>query len=235
MCGINGQFAYHYAASKVDRDAVLRVRDAMQKRGPDGFGYWENESQRMALAHRRLSIIDLDTRSAQPMQSADQAQVICFNGEIYNYQALKRELEALGAQFRTTSDTEVLLHGYRHFGLLGLLQKLRGMFAFALFDQQSGELHFARDPYGIKPLYIADDGWSVQFASSVQALLQGLGIDKRVDPAAYVGFYLWASVPEPFSWYRGIRALPAGHFQTVTATGPKAPQVFMISPTPICI
>ena len=226
MCGINGQFAYHYAASPVDRVVVERVRDSMRLRGPDGFGYWQNTDASIALAHRRLAIIDLDPRAAQPMETSDTAQVIAFNGEIYNYLEIKQELIQLGINFRTQSDTEVLLLGYRQFGLSGILQRLRGMYAFALYDQQSGELHLARDPYGIKPLYVADDGWRMHFASSAKALKQAPGVDLTLDPAAQVGFYLWASVPEPFTWYRGIRALPAGHYQTVSAAGVAEPKRF---------
>ena len=226
MCGINGQFAYHYAASPVDRQTVERVRDSMALRGPDGFGYWQSADARLALAHRRLSIIDLDPRAAQPMATADTTQVISFNGEIYNYPQIKQELIQLGVDFRTQSDTEVLLLGYRHFGLPGILQRLRGMYAFALYDQNTKQLHLARDPYGIKPLYVADDGWRMHFASSVKALKQVPGVDLTLDSAAQVGFYLWASVPEPFSWYRGIRALPAGHYQTISAAGVAAPKRF---------
>jgi asparagine synthase (glutamine-hydrolysing) len=112
-----------------------------------------------------------------------------------------------------------VLEAFRSFGLEATLRKLRGMFAFALYDLQRRQLHLARDPFGIKPLYYADDGWSLSFASQVKALRTMPGVDCAVETAAQVGFYLYASVPEPFTWYRGIRALPAGHFCTVSATG----------------
>jgi len=222
MCGINGQFSYHYAASAVSADVVQRVRDAMRLRGPDGVGYWQSQDRRVALAHRRLAIIDLDPRADQPMHSADARLHVVFNGEIYNYKQLRLQLEAKGAVFRTESDTEVILHGFGAWGLSGMLPKLRGMFAFALFDQQEKCLFLARDLYGIKPLYFADDGWSLQFASSVRALGQAEGVDLGLEPAAQVGFYLWASVPEPWTWYRGIKSVPAGHYITVNALGAQA-------------
>jgi asparagine synthase (glutamine-hydrolysing) len=153
------------------------------------------------------------------MASVDAQLQVVFNGEIYNYQALRAELEKAGADFRTQSDTEVLLHGYRHWGLQPMLERLRGMYAFALFDQSTTQLHMARDPYGIKPLYYADDGKALHFASSVRALKQVSQLDLSVDPAAKLGFYLWASVPEPRTWYRGIRALEAGHVLSVSVQG----------------
>jgi asparagine synthase (glutamine-hydrolysing) len=227
MCGINGQFAYHSSAQPVQRVQTESVRDAMQRRGPDGTGYWQSADARVALAHRRLAIIDLDARAAQPMHSADGALSVCFNGEIYNYQELKRQLQQLGQVFRTESDTEVLLYGYRVWGLRALLEKLRGMFAFALYDQQKQQLHLARDPLGIKPLYLADDGRRLIFASSVKALLTHPEVDRSIDPGAQLGFYLWASVPEPLTWHRAIQALPAGHFQSFDAQGAAAPASYV--------
>jgi len=159
------------------------------------------------------------------MASADGRLVITFNGEIYNYRALRRELEAAGARFRTTSDTEVLLHLYAQHGE-AMVHKLRGMFAFAIWDDFRRELFLARDPYGIKPLYTANDGWIFRFASQVKALLASEKISRAPEPAGIVGFHLLGSVPEPFTLYRDIRALPAGHFQKVDAVGPREPQCF---------
>ena len=172
MCGIAGVYAYHYAANAVRRDELLRIRDHMAARGPDDAGTWFAADGRVGFAHRRLSIIDLSERSAQPMLSADGDLVITFNGEIYNYRALRRALEAEGRSFRTQSDTEVLLHLYAVKGA-AMLDDLRGMFAFAIWDAKRGELFAARDRFGIKPFYYADDGWTFRFASQVKALLAG--------------------------------------------------------------
>ena len=181
----------------------------MIPRGPDGFGQWMDDDRRIGLAHRRLAIIDLSPSGAQPMASADGRVVISFNGEIYNYRDLKTELEQDGARFRSASDTEVLLHLYAREGA-GFVERLRGMFAFALWDADKQGLLLARDPFGIKPLYLADDGQSLRVASQVKALLAGGRVDTSPDPAGRAGFLLWGSVPEPFTLYTGVKALPAG-------------------------
>src|ERR1700733_12976031 len=123
MCGLNGIFAYHYAAGFPKEDELLATRDAMRARGPDGAGVWWNDSRRCGFGHRRLSILDLSNRAAQPMVSEDGRLVVTFNGEIYNYPVLRSELEASGAHFRTSSDTEVLLHLYARYGP-GMVQYL---------------------------------------------------------------------------------------------------------------
>jgi asparagine synthase (glutamine-hydrolysing) len=225
MCGVNGIFAYHPAANAPDEMELLATRDAMRARGPDGSGLWWSSNRRCGLGHRRLSILDLSDRASQPMVSAGGKLIITFNGEIYNYSALRAELEAAGACFRTTSDTEALLHLYARHGA-AMVHRLRGMFAFAIWDEIRRELFLARDPYGIKPLYTANDGWTFRFASQVKALLAGGRVSRNVEPAGVVGFHLFGSVPEPFTLYRDIRALPAGHTQRVDAAGPREPMPF---------
>ena len=170
MCGINGIYAYRRGAEAIDRDELRRSRDHMAKRGPDGSGEWVSPAGTLGLGHRRLSIIDLSAAGAQPMTSADDALVVTFNGEIYNYQALRRELEARGRVFKSHSDTEVLLHLYALKGA-AMVNDLCGMFAFALWDGVREKLLLARDPYGIKPLYFANDNGAFRFASTVKALL----------------------------------------------------------------
>ena len=145
MCGINGIFAYHYAANPIDVDELIRTRDHMRERGPDGKGMWTSEDRRLGFGHRRLSIIDLTDAGAQPMRSADGRFVVTFNGEIYNYRELRRGLEAKGFCFKSQSDTEVLLHLYADKGA-DMVQALRGMFAFALWDSEQRVLFLARDP-----------------------------------------------------------------------------------------
>ena len=223
MCGINGAFAYHDSAGSPDETEILASREAMRARGPDGAGIWRSADRRCALAHRRLSILDLSLRASQPMVSGDGRLAVTFNGEIYNYPALRRELEAEGVRFATTSDTEVLLRLYARCGE-AMVRRLRGMFAFALWDEAARGLLLARDPYGVKPLYIADDGGTFRFASQVKALLAGGRVARNCDPAGIVGFYLFGSVPEPFTVYRAIGALPAGHTQWIDAGGPRPPK-----------
>ena len=209
MCGIAGIYAYHYAANPVEHAELRRIRDHMAARGPDGVGEWYSQHERIGLGHRRLSIIDLSERGAQPMTSADGKLVITFNGEIYNYRHLRALLEARGRTFSTQTDTEVLLHLYAEKGE-AMVNDLRGMFAFGLWDVEKNALLLARDPYGIKPLYYADDGWTLRFASQVKALLAGGKVSRTLEPAGWAGFCLFGSVPEPFTTYEEIRALPAG-------------------------
>ena len=218
MCGINGIFAHHRAAAPIDRLELVRTRDYMAKRGPDGQGEWISEGRRIGLGHRRLAIIDLSDTGRQPMTSSDGRFIITFNGEIYNFRALRRELESKGRVFRSNSDTEVLLHLYADKGEM-MVHDLRGMFAFAIYDTAERKLFMARDPLGIKPLYYADDGRTLRFASQVRALLAGGAIDRTPDPAGQVGFHLWGSVPEPFTMWAAIRAVPAGCTLTQSADG----------------
>src|SRR5262247_958670 len=229
MCGIAGIYAYHYAANPVDRAELQRIRDHMAARGPDGLGEWHSQDERVGLGHRRLTIIDLSERGAQPMASADGRLVVTFNGEIYNYRQLRASLEARGYTFRTQTDTEVLLHLYPEKGE-AMVHDLRGMFAFGLWDEEKSGLLLARDPYGIKPLYYADDGWTLRFASQVKALLAGGKVSRDPEPAGWVGFCLFGSVPEPFTTYREIRALPAGSTLWVDRIGIReAKQYFSIA------
>lgn len=222
MCGINGIFAYNHSANLPKEEELLATREHMAARGPDGTGAWWSDDRRLGLGHRRLSVIDLSDRSAQPMVSKDGRFVVVYNGEIYNFPQLRRDLEADGALFKTTSDTEILLHLFERDGA-DMVHKMRGMFAFAIWDTLKRRLFLARDPYGIKPLYTANDGWTFRFASQVKALLAGGEVSRDPEPAGIVGFHLWGSVPEPFTLYRDIRVLPAGHMQWVDVAGPREP------------
>jgi len=226
VCGIAAIYNYHYAAPKVDHEELSRIVNYMTSRGPDGKGEWYSANGHVGLGHRRLSIIDLSDKAAQPMSTPDGRLVISYNGEIYNYKALRRNLENMGYVFRSHSDTEVLLHLYDEKGE-AMLHDLRGMFAFALWDEHKNTLFLARDPYGIKPLYYADDGWSVRVASQVKALLAGGKISRQPDPAGIAGFFLFGSVPEPYTTYQEIRALPAGSFILITELGPSEPKCYV--------
>lgn len=210
MCGLAGYVAYRDGARVPSEAALVATRDAMTARGPDGAGLWIAADARTGLAHRRLSLIDLSDAGHQPLFGRDGTLAIVFNGEIYNYAELQAELETEGRVFRGHSDTEVLLQLYDRDGD-AMLDRLRGMYAIAIWDLTRRRLLLARDPYGIKPLYIADEGGVLRFASQVKALLADPGVSRAVDPAGLVGFHLMGSVPEPFTLYRAIRALPAGH------------------------
>lgn len=222
MCGINGIIAYGRSAGAPDRSELIASRDRMERRGPDAAGEWWSEDKRAALGHRRLSIIDLSDRASQPMQSACGRYVVVYNGEIYNYRQLRAELESEGAIFRTQSDTEVLLHLFARHGERSV-GMLRGMFGYAIWDNERQRLFLARDPFGIKPVYYSDDGQTLRFASQVKALMQGGGISREPSPAGVVGFYLWGSVPEPNTLYRDVRALEAGHYLWVDRSGVAEP------------
>jgi len=191
-------------------------------RGPDGAGMWMGGDSRVGFGHRRLSIIDLSQTGAQPMQSRDGRLVVTFNGEIFNYRALRSDLETRGHQFASRSDTEVLLHLYADKGD-AMVHDLRGMFAFAIWDEAQRRLLLARDLYGIKPLYYADGGGTLRFASQVKALVGGGGVPKNPDPAGWCGFLMSGSVPEPFTTYSAIRALPAGSTLSLIEGG--APEI----------
>jgi asparagine synthase (glutamine-hydrolysing) len=214
MCAINGALAYGVSEARVDEAVIVRTRDHMASRGPQAAGLWIDERRRIGFGHRRLAIIDLSQEGNQPMSLPDGSLTICFNGEIYNFRDLRHQLEAKGRVFRTESDTEVLLHLYEEYGS-AMLGKLRGMFALAIWDACTETLLLARDPFGIKPLYYADDGQILQFASQVKGLLAGGKVDTSPEPAGHAGFFLWGSVPEPYTLYRGIRQLPAGSYLEV--------------------
>lgn len=219
MCGIAGIHAYLDVAPRVDRGELVRMNERMVARGPDGNGLWVNEEGRIGFGHVRLAIIDLSEGGAQPMHASDGRLTITFNGEIYNYRELRAELQGRGRVFRSESDTEVLLQLYAEYGA-AMVSRLRGMFAFGLWDADRRTLLLARDPLGIKPLYWADDGWTLRFASQAKALLAGGAVSRDPDPAGIVGFHLFGSVPEPFTVWRSIQSLPAGTMLTVDATGP---------------
>lgn len=221
MCGIAGIYAYLDVAPSVDRVELTRISDRMAPRGPDGSRQWFSADGRIGFAHLRLAIIDLSEGGAQPKTSADGSLIITFNGEIYNYRELRAELQAKGRIFQSESDTEVLLQLYAEYGD-AMVGRLRGMFAFGLWDLRQRRLLLARDPLGIKPLYWADDGWTLRFASQAKALLAGGAVSNDPDPAGIVGFHLFGSVPEPFTVWRGIHTLPAGTTLVVDAAGPGA-------------
>ncbi|WP_265562947.1 asparagine synthase (glutamine-hydrolyzing) [Streptomyces hygroscopicus] len=216
MCGIAGVYEYGRAVGRVTSETVTRMRDTLGHRGPDGAGVHVSEDGRVGLGHRRLAIVDL-SHGMQPMFGED-GECLVFNGEIYNYPALRRELEGRGARFRTDCDTEVILHAYRHYGD-ACVERLTGMFAFALWDPGAERLLFARDPVGEKPFY-----WTVQdgtflFASETKALLAHPRVTAEVNTAVLESYLANLVVPSPATLYRGINKLPPGTAGTCDARG----------------
>ncbi len=235
MCGIVGIYHYHSNASTVDRDELRNIRDYMYSRGPDGKGEWFSNNRRAGLGHRRLSIIDLSEQGKQPMQSKAGLLSISFNGEIYNYKELRTTLENKGYKFNSQSDTEVLLHLYHEKGV-SMLSELRGMFAFSLWDETQNTMLLARDPYGIKPLYYANDGKTIRVASQVKALLTGGMISKTKSPAGVAGFFLFGHMPEPYTQYQDVFSLPAGSYAVIDQSGMHEPiQYFDLSQAFNCV
>ena len=227
MCGLNGIFAYRAEAAPPSREELIMSRDHMAPRGPDGCGEWWDKTERLGLGHRRLAIIELTDLGHQPMED-DQENVIVFNGEIYNFREIRSELKKRGFHFRSDSDTEVLLKAYQYYGR-DFLKHLRGMYALALWDQKKQSLLLARDPFGIKPLYIHDCGTTLRFSSQVKSLLAGRAIPREIDEAGLVGFFLFGSVPEPFTIIKNIKSVPAGHSILFSIDGPNE------EPKPFCL
>ncbi len=225
MCGIAAIFAYDNSAPPVQEGELRAIRDCMAVRGPDGSGEWYDASRRVALGHRRLAIIDMSAGGNQPMLLPERNLAIVFNGEIYNYRELRAELEGKGHQFRSASDTEVLLRLYAEHGE-AMFEKLRGMYAFVIWDGAQKKLFLARDPFGIKPLYVADDGKTIRIASQLKALVAGGKVDMSPEPAGHVGFFLWGHVPAPYTLHRGVRNFVAGHCMTIDASGKKSTRAF---------
>ncbi|HSG54265.1 MAG TPA: XrtA/PEP-CTERM system amidotransferase [Paracoccaceae bacterium] len=223
MCGIAGIF--HCGTIKpVDPARVERMCDVLSHRGPDGSGVWTAPG--VGLGHRRLSIIDV-AGSPQPMQSVDERHVISFNGEIYNFRELRRELEGMGARFNTHGDTEVILAAYQQWGS-DCLARFNGMFAFAIYDKAERTLFLARDRLGVKPLFTAmlSDG-SMAFASELKGLLAHPLLRREADPLAIEDYMTWGYVPDHRSMLKGVEKLPAGHFRLLRHDAtPAAPQLY---------
>lgn len=219
MCGIAG--IYHLETPKpVDPQRVAAMCDAMTHRGPDGQGVWTAPG--VALGHRRLSIIDL-AGSPQPMPSPDGRAMLVFNGEIYNYRELRRELRESGAEFRTDGDSEVILAAWQRWGP-DCVSRLHGMFAFAIYDLEARTLFLARDRLGVKPLFLAplSDG-SLAFGSELKALLAHPLLRRDIDPLAIEDYLAWGYVPDTRSILKGVTKLPAGHSLLLRHGAPMPP------------
>ena len=206
MCGIVGVAS---GASAFDPDMVARMRDTLCHRGPDDHGLWADPTGRVALGHRRLSIIDL-AGGHQPMADASDELQLVFNGEIYNYQALRGELTGLGHRFQTAGDTEVILAAYREWGTR-CVERFNGMFALALYDRPRRRLFGARDRAGEKPFFYRESAGTFAFASELKALLAAPSCPRSVDQASLEAYLAFGYVPHDHCILRGIRKLPQGH------------------------
>jgi asparagine synthase (glutamine-hydrolysing) len=213
MCGIAG--CYQQTDGRKLADVMT---DRIAHRGPDAGGVWSHEDERvsMHLGHRRLSIIDLSAAADQPFRKG--SLVLLYNGELYNFRELRRELAAAGATFLTSSDTEVVLEAWRHWGPAAL-EKFRGMFAFALADTETGELVLARDPLGVKPLFYTERGDGIVFASELKAIVAAIGTELRIEPSALVSSMLYYWVPEQRCAIQGVHKLPAGSWARIRPGG----------------
>jgi len=212
MCGIAG--ILRLDGAPVDESVLCRMAETLRHRGPDDHGTLVDGP--VGLASRRLAIQDLSPRGHMPMSSEDGRHHIVFNGEIYNFQELRRELERAGSRFRSGSDTEVVLEGYAQLGE-AILGRLRGMFAFAIWDARDRTLLLARDRLGKKPLYYAADDRRVAFASEPKALLQDPSLRASPNPIAIHHYLTWGYVPSPWCAFDGVRKLPPAHLLTVHA------------------
>ncbi len=222
MCGIAG--FWQDPASRIDRCAVIRdMADAIQNRGPDDHGYWSDGESGIVLGHRRLSIIDLSVHGHQPMTSSSGRYVIVFNGEIYNFPELRRELEALRTQFRGHSDTEVMLAAMDHWGLTEAVRRFAGMFAFAVYDRETRHLHLVRDRLGEKPLYYGWGGQTLLFGSELKALGRHPDWRGEIDRGALALFLRHGYVPAPYSIYKGIRKVPPASIVSFPTGRPGTP------------
>lgn len=210
MCGIAGLI--NLDGAPASPTLLQSMTDAIAHRGPDGEGHWIEGP--VGLGHRRLAIIDLSPLAHQPMVSIEHRYVLIYNGEIYNFRELRAELEAAGYWFRSQSDSEVLLAALSHWGA-DALSRLNGMFAFALWDRKDRTLMLARDRYGIKPLYIVQQGRSIAFASEQKALLANPAFQRRLDKSALLEYFTFQNLFTNRTLLEDVSLLPAGHFATL--------------------
>ena len=216
MCGICGELRFDNTSPNPDR--IEQMKTKLEQRGPDSEGSYFNDA--IGLGHRRLAIIDLSNKAAQPMVDEDKGVALVFNGTIYNYPELRKELQGLGYEFKSSGDSEVILKSYIEWGT-DCLQRLHGMFAFAIWDACKKELLVARDRVGIKPLYFSQTDQRLLFASNTQALIHAdNAIDKNIDAAALHNlFSLHAVVPAPRTILKGIRKVKPAHYMVFKQDG----------------
>ncbi|MHB1377034.1 MAG: asparagine synthase (glutamine-hydrolyzing) [Candidatus Humimicrobiaceae bacterium] len=218
MCGIVGIFNFNNQES-INENLLVKMRDIMIHRGPDDFGLWISPDNKTGLAHRRLSIIDISKSASQPMSNEDNSIFIVFNGEIYNHQEIRPELEKKGHKFKTDhSDTEVIIHAFEEWGV-NCIQKLRGMFAFAIWDENKKELLIVRDRIGIKPVYYTKKDGRFIFASEIKSILVDSKIKREVNIEGFYNYLSFLTVPAPQTMFKNIYKLPAGCYLKISSNG----------------
>ncbi|MAI11301.1 MAG: asparagine synthase (glutamine-hydrolyzing) [Rhodospirillaceae bacterium TMED167] len=219
MCGVTGILHFE-RLEPVSADLLHRMNSTIVHRGPDGDGTYISSDGKVGLGHRRLSIIDLSEGGAQPMSNGEGTVWISFNGEIYNHVSLRAELEGRGCRFRSDhSDTEVLVQGYQAWGMRGLLDRLDGMYVFAVYDETAKRVSIARDRIGIKPVYFTKRKGVFAFASEIKALLAHPNVPATVGEAALYHYLTYLTTPAPLTLFDGIYKLPAAHFMTIEVDG----------------
>ncbi|TKB47294.1 MAG: asparagine synthetase B, partial [Mesorhizobium sp.] len=217
MCGIAGILLASDSADTRPLRAIEQMTAALRHRGPDGEAFWVNCESGVAFGHRRLAIVDLSEAGRQPMHSESGRYVITFNGEIYNFRDLRRELESTGHHFRSASDTEVMLAAVESWGLEKALTRFAGMFALGLWDLKTRTLHLARDRMGKKPLYVASTRDALVFASELKAINRFPGFCQELDVDAAAAMLSKGWVPDDSCIWRGVFKLPPGSVLSVTA------------------
>jgi len=215
MCGIVGIYS---KSGSLNTDLIIRMRDIMFHRGPDDSGIYIANNRRLGLGQRRLSILDLSEAGRQPMSDDSKTIWIVYNGEVYNFMELRQELEGKGYKFRTRTDTEVLIYLYKEYGK-EFVRRLRGMFAFGIWDSNKEELFLVRDRIGIKPLYYTSCNGNFIFASEIKAILEHPNVAREVDEEAFYHYLSFLTTPAPTTLFKNIYKLPAGHNLTVDKDG----------------
>jgi len=215
MCGIGG---YWFPNRGGEQNLIMRLAASLSHRGPDGQGVWVDQEQGIGLAHTRLAIIDPSSAGGQPMATADGRLRIVYNGEVYNYRELRQELERDGVRFRTASDTEVVLYAFERWGP-GCLPRLRGMFAFAIWDQLRAELYLVRDRMGVKPLYYSTKNGTIVFGSELKAVMLNPELQREVDDEAVAAYFILGYVPSPLSIWKDVWKVRPGHYVRVGSFG----------------
>ena len=215
MCGIAGQV--NFGKAIVEQD-ISAMNDALRHRGPDGFGTYLNESKTVGLGHRRLSFLDLSEAGKQPMSAADGKLWITYNGEVYNYVELRAQLEGKGYQFKSHTDTEVILHGYEEWGY-DVLNHLKGMFALGIWDGNKKELFLARDRFGIKPLYYYHQNGNFVFASEIKGIKANTTVTTTLDITSFADYFVYRYVPTPKSIWKEVKKVPVASYLILKADG----------------
>src|SRR5215471_20631167 len=218
MCGICGVWEYGITSGTVEPETIVSMRDVMTHRGPDDAGELLFDGNRGGFGFRRLSIIDLSAAGHQPMHGCTDRVWLVFNGEIYNHDVLREQLEKKGHVYRSRTDSETILHLYESRGL-DFVKEIEGDFAIALWDEDRGQLVLARDRAGVKPLYFCEQPGRFMFASEIKALLQHPAVTPEINEEALYHYLTFVTTPAPLTLFKDIHKLPAGHLLTIDRRG----------------